>query len=409
MSLEKRTELTTARSKPRLRDHLLNKVALRFLPDAKSGQLRVSLPSGDTIICGTSGKDPAVQVEIKRWRALWKLAFQGDNGFAKAYEDSDIVTADLLPLFEFALRNRSVADHSITPSKMGLLVSRLQHAWRHNSRAGSKRNIMAHYDLGNEFYRPWLDESMSYSSAIYSSTGMPLEAAQMAKIKRIADLLETQPGNTVLEIGCGWGALMQELIQNHGCSATGITLSHEQAAYARKRLADDAAKGKADVVLRDYRDCNGPFDRIVSIEMIEAVGEAYWPAYFSTMRRCLARGGLAVVQAITIAEERFAAYQREPDFIQQRIFPGGMLPTIELMKKHAEAAGLKITYQELFGESYAQTLAEWRRRFHASWPKIQALGFDPRFKRLWDYYLAYCEAGFRHGATNVGLYVLRPA
>ena len=247
---------------------------------------------------------------------------------------------------------------------------------------------------------------MSYSAGLFSAQCQPLDEAQGAKLDRVLGLLELAGGEKVLEIGCGWGSFAERLLQKQNCTVTGITLSAEQLAYALDRLGADVAAGRCELRLQDYRDLRGTFDRIVSIEMLEAVGEAYWPTYFEKLRNCLRPGGIAVLQVITIDENRFQAYCRRPEFIQKYIFPGGMLPTPRIIEREAAKAGFKLVYSEFFGQSYARTLEEWRRRFQAAWPAIKALGFDERFKRMWDYYLAYCQAGFEMGAIDVGLYKL---
>jgi cyclopropane-fatty-acyl-phospholipid synthase len=274
-----------------------------------------------------------------------------------------------------------------------------------NTKTGSRRNIAFHYDLGNDFYRTWLDASMTYSSALYSRPDQGLEAAQERKLARILALLEMEEGHRVLEIGCGWGDLAARLAKS-GCHVTGLTLSKEQLAHARALAQAEGIAGRTDLRLQDYRDVGGRYDRVVSIEMLEAVGERYWPTYFSTVRERLAPGGRAVLQVITIDEERFKTYRRSADFIQRYIFPGGMLPTRSIVAREAAQAGLRLVAEETFGASYALTLAEWRRRFFAAWPAIERLGFPPAFRRLWEYYLCYCEAGFRAGVIDVGLYVL---
>jgi cyclopropane-fatty-acyl-phospholipid synthase len=309
---------------------------------------------------------------------------------------------DLAALLELACRNSAVSSRA--PAAPMLALRRLQHALRRNTRKGSRRNIANHYDLGNAFFANWLDDSMSYSSALYASADQSLEAAQQAKLDRVIELLAPAAGHDVLEIGCGWGALAERLVSRRGCRVTGLTLSVEQLAYARERLKTAGLADKADLRLQDYRDLEGAFDRIVSIEMLEAVGEVYWPVFFSRLNARLRPGGVAVLQAITIDERWFDDYRRNPDFIQQYIFPGGMLPTQAVLRDQFARAGFSLQAAETFGASYALTLAAWRERFERAWPDIEALGFDLRFKRMWEFYLAYCEAGFRAGALDVGLY-----
>ncbi len=283
------------------------------------------------------------------------------------------------------------------------LLNRMLHRRRANTRDGSRRNIAQHYDLGNAFYALWLDAGMTYSSGLYQTPAMRLEDAQAAKQARVLELLDLAPGRSVLEIGFGWGGLAA-LIAAEGCQLTGLTLSPAQHAYAQDRL--NAAGLPADLRLQDYRDAAGQFDRIVSIEMLEAVGAEFWPVYFAALRARLAPGGVAVLQTISIADERFEHYRANPDFIQRHIFPGGMLPSADMIRRELARAGLVLRHRENFGLSYACTLRAWHERFDAAWPQIAALGFLPRFRRLWKYYLSYCEAGFRAGFIDVGLWQL---
>jgi cyclopropane-fatty-acyl-phospholipid synthase len=279
---------------------------------------------------------------------------------------------------------------------------------RANTLTGSRRNIVEHYDLGNEFYRAWLDPSMSYSSALYRDADMTLEDAQRAKQDRILALLDLKPGDTTLEIGCGWGSLAARVAAAGG-PVTALTLSPSQRAFALDALAKAGLADRVDVRLQDYREVEGRFDRIVSIEMLEAVGEAYWPVYFDRLRSLLKPGGVAVLQVITIDHARLAAYSKCPDFIQRHVFPGGMLLSPEAIQAQVDRAGLQLDSSENFGLSYAATLAEWHQRFTAAWPTIAAQGFSPRFRKFWEYYLAYCEGGFRAGAIDVGLWrIVRP-
>lgn len=288
-------------------------------------------------------------------------------------------------------------------------VNRMKHLFRANTKRGSRKNIEAHYDLGNDFYALWLDPSMLYSSAMFDETARTLEEAQNRKLGRIAEKLELAGGETVLEIGCGWGALAVHLAKMNNAKVTGITLSPSQLSRANSIVEQSGVSSDVTLRLQDYRDTSGQFDRIVSIEMFEAVGEAYWPSYFDTLKHCLKPGGRAVLQIISIEEERFRTYRGSTDFIQKYMFPGGFLPSDDALSASVARAGLAVREFEHFGISYALTLAEWRIRFEEHWPQIAALGFDEQFRLLWLYYLCYCQAGFEEGTINVGLYTIEHA
>lgn len=378
----------------------------RLLNRITSGRLRVILPDGASVEkCGEKSGQEATFI-IHRWRALRRLVLNGDIGFADGYIAGDWSTPDLTALIRFAAQNRQALRGSMRGSLPMRLANRLAHSLNANTKSGSRRNIEAHYDLGNEFYRQWLDSSMFYSSAVFDETTSTLEDAQANKLRRIAEKLHLSGGETILEIGCGWGALATHLAREHDAKVTGITLSPSQLAFANDAVTKAGQSDRIDLRLQDYRDTHGRYDRIVSIEMFEAVGEAYWPSYFETLKSCLKPGGRAVLQVISIDEDRFETYRRKADFIQRYIFPGGFLPSQNAIEKSVEKSGLKLCEKELFGLSYARTLAEWRLRFDASWQTIALLGFDDRFRRLWDYYLCYCEAGFAEGAIDVGFYVI---
>lgn len=376
----------------------------RALTGIDTGSITLVLPSGERMVHLGARPGPDALLRLNRWRALARILLQGDLGFAEGYLRQDWDTADLTAVIELAARNSVRFEQKFTGLAPLRFLRRLWHLAKPNTRRGSRRNIAFHYDLGNEFYRCWLDRGMTYSSALYTSPEQELEAAQQAKIDRVAELLDLHGTESVVEIGCGWGSLAARLAPL--CREfTGITLSREQLAYARQRLAQAGVADGVRLALVDYRDLQGRYDRIVSIEMLEAVGESYWPRYFRTLYERLKPGGWAVLQAITIDQARFAGYRRSADFIQRHIFPGGMLPTRQIIAEQATAAGLKVSSAEFFGQSYARTLAEWRRRFQAAWPQIESMGFAQRFRRLWNYYLCYCEAGFRAGTIDVGLYV----
>ena len=365
------------------------------------GSLSIHLPSGQRLEArGEQGPDASLIV--KDWRALRRMILQGDIGFAEGFIAGEWTTPDLVSLLRFGALNTPALD-GFYGKLAHRLFSRLRHRLRGNSKRGSRRNIISHYDLGNDFFAEWLDETMLYSSALYSADAQTLEDAQKHRLTHIAELMELSGGENVLEIGCGWGALALRLTQCGAASVTGLTLSPAQLAFAQERCAG----APVDLRLQDYRDVSGSFDRIVSIEMIEAVGEAYWPQYFGKISEVLRPGGTALIQAITIDESRYESYRETPDFIQRHIFPGGFLPTKTAIAEQAERAGLTLVKSECFGLSYAQTLADWRTRFDARWPQIEAQGFDEKFRRLWTYYLCYCRAGFAEGATDVGFYLLK--
>ena len=388
---------------------IAGRILRRLLGRLDAGNLTVTLPRCRPFILEGDRPGTTAAIDVRRWRAVARLIAGGDVGFAASYRNGDWDTADLMALLSWAMENEATLDYATRGNALVRTLHRLRHERRENSRTNSRRNIVSHYDLGNEFYGKWLDEGMNYSSGIYLSAQDSLEIAQARKIDQVCELMDIEGGSRVLEIGCGWGAVVERLVASHRCSVTALTLSPAQRNYTLDRLKRAGLTDAVDVRLQDYRDVEGRFDRIVSVEMLEAVGEEYWPQYFAKLRNCLAPGGVAVIQVITIAADRYAAYRFRPDFIQLEIFPGGALPTGDIIDAQAAANGLKTTRRELFGTSYALTLAEWRRRFNAGWSQIAPLGFDESFKRLWNYYLCYCEAGFSSGALDVGLYRIEHA
>lgn len=391
---------------------LLGTLAHRLLQRASRGieygQLIVKTPAGRTQVLGSLGFGPKAILHIHDWKFVWRLLTSWDVGFAESYMAGEWSTPDLPALLNLLCRNTRL---DASTRAMGLMRSlpRLGHVLNRNTRRGSRRNIAAHYDLGNAFYAQWLDRSLSYSSALYRHGGQKLEEAQQEKQDRIIELLELSGQERVLEIGCGWGGLAEQMLDRHDCDLTALTLSSEQRDHTQVRLGKHIERKKCDLRLQDYRDTEGTYDRVVSIEMLEAVGESYWPVYFEKLRERLTPEGIAVLQVITIEENHFETYRKYPDFIQKYIFPGGMLPTVEIVKQQIERSGMRLVSSELFGSSYARTLIEWRNRFLNAWPTIEPLGFDIRFKRMWEYYLAYCQAGFEAGVLNVGLYKIARA
>ncbi len=371
------------------------------------GSLRLRFADGtEHCLSGRDSTGPSASIHIHSSKAFLKLLFGGDVEFADAYALGQWSTPDLGALLRFALENEQALGKQLSGNAAIRLLNRLLHLLRNNSRSGSRRNISFHYDLGNDFYQQWLDPSMSYSSALFEHPQQDLQQAQENKYRRIRELTGTGCGDRILEIGCGWGGFMEHA-GRRGLQIHGVTLSREQLAYANQRMRAEGLGYQANATLTDYRDTIGQYDGIVSIEMLEAVGEAHWPQYFQTLFQRLKPGAAAVIQVITIEEERFGAYRSKTDFIQKYIFPGGMLPTPEILKNQCEQAGLVQDHAQSFGLDYAETLRLWRQSFLSAWPTISQQGFDLRFRRLWEYYLHYCEAGFRHGSIDVGIYRFR--
>jgi len=382
--------MTLRQAEPLARD---TRLVFQLLEKLKDGMLEIRLPDGSSRLFGNG--EHGVTLNVSNEAMFSAVLAKGDIGLAEAYLDGHWDASDITGLLTLLARNRDVLKKAVYGSWRNLLAARVRHWLNGNSRAGSKRNIMAHYDLGNDFYKLWLDPSMSYSSALYRAVdGGDLESAQRAKYRRILRRLKAEPAESVLEIGCGWGGFA-ELAVEEGLKVTGLTLSPAQLAWAQKRVPS------ADLRLQDYRDTKEQFDHIVSIEMFEAVGERWWPTYFKTIAKSLKPGGRAVVQSITIRDDLFAEYRKGTDFIQQYVFPGGMLPSRSAFRAAAAKQGLTVHGEYAFGEDYARTLAEWRVAFEAKWPEIAALGFDENFRRLWRMYLCYCEAGFLAGNVDV--------
>lgn len=388
---------------------VIRAIAKRLLPAAPKGSIVFELPGGRRIRYGTPdatyGPEPVLVVH--RYRALLKAVRRGSLGFAEAIIDGDLDSPDLVSVLLFYRRNQPRIEAKASSVFRVRGSDKKAHRRRENSKSNSRTNISEHYDLGNEFFRLWLDPSMLYSSALFPNDTSTLEASQMVKLDHILDEMAPEPGQHVLEIGCGWGALARRAAETRGVSVTGITLSHEQLAWARAETERAGLSDACTYKLEDYRDTDGTYDHIMSVEMIEAVGADYWPTYFETLNARLKPGGAAVLQAITIDEAAFPEYRASADFIQRYIFPGGMLPTKTIIREEATRVGLVPDTATCFGRSYARTLAEWRVRFVAAWPEIEALGFDERFRRTWMYYLDYCEAGFLDGIIDVGIYRLR--
>jgi cyclopropane-fatty-acyl-phospholipid synthase len=341
-------------------------------------------------------------VTLRNWRSLRRLIVGGHTAWATAYIDGDWDSPDLVPLFElFALNRKNLAGATFG-NPLLRSFNHLLHRFRANTRNGSRQNISFHYDLGNSFYEHWLDSTMTYSAAIFGSADEALEDAQKRKYRRLLDLLDVKPGDHIVEIGCGWGGFAEVAALERGARVTGVTLSHEQLAYAQARIVALGLESQVQFSLTDYRDLEGQFDHAVSIEMFEAVGEKYWPVYMDKLKSMVKPGGRAALQIITIADDAFEAYRRGADFIQTYIFPGGMLPSLEKLKALTAAHGLGWRENEGFGLDYARTLNLWHKAFEeAARSNSLPAGFDTRFQRIWRYYLTYCEGGFRGRGIDV--------
>ena len=377
-----------------------------FASRVQKGSLTIHYPGGH--IRRFEGSEPGVDAEwmIKTPRAARTILFSGTLGFGESYLDGDWDTPDLTALMVWAADNEAALGLESGRMKPLKWFQRLRHLRNANTKRGSKRNIAYHYDLGNRFYSAWLDPSMTYSSAIFTRHDQPLEEAQTEKYRALAQRLNIQPGHRVLEIGCGWGGFAEVAARDFGAEVVGITISKEQLAYAQERMKKAGLANQVELRFQDYRDIDERFDRIASIEMIEAVGEKFWPDYFGTLYSALKPGGMAGIQAITIEDQRFPIYRKSVDYIQRYIFPGGICPSPAEIRKAAAQAGLNFAGVDYFGQSYAQTLASWHRRFAEAWDQIRVMGFDERFKRMWKFYLSYCETGFATGRTDVGQFML---
>jgi cyclopropane-fatty-acyl-phospholipid synthase len=376
------------------------------------GKLTVNLPSGNAHSLSGSqdiidGQHFHATWNLKSFRAIRRMLRSRDVGFAEGYMEGEWDSPDLTQLMELMACNMDAIEAAIENWGIVHIWNRLHHLLRSNTKSGSRRNIAYHYDLGNDFYLQWLDPSMTYSSALYDREHDDLISAQENKYQQLAETLKLQPHHQVLEIGCGWGGFAEFAATHYGCKVVCLTLSEKQLAYAQQRISDAGLSDQVEFHLQDYRDVTGQFDRIVSIEMFEAVGEEYWATYFDQLHQCLKPGGQAGLQIITIANSRYDEYRHQTDFIQKYIFPGGMLPSKEKLDGHIREARLSKTGEFEFGLSYARTLKRWRKDFLKNWAAIERLGYSNKFRRMWEYYLCYCEAGFRRKTINVGHYFLQ--
>jgi cyclopropane-fatty-acyl-phospholipid synthase len=377
------------------------RLALGFAAKLKRGTLDVTLLDGRVVRFGGSEPGPAAAMVLHDYRFAARLIRGGDLGIAEAYLRGDWDTPDLTQFLYLFCVNHELIQRMLTDKPLVRFAQIVRHWFNRNTRRQARRNIYAHYDIGNAFYSAWLDPSMTYSSALFEDDTADLTSAQHNKYRRLAEAIDLQPGQRLLEIGCGWGGFAEYAARTFGAKVVGLTISKEQQDFAQKRIQAAGLGDKVEIRLQDYRDERERYDRIASIEMIEAVGEQFWPKYFSQLRDRLLPGGLAGIQAITIQDANFPNYRREVDFIQRYVFPGGMLPSPQILKALGERFGVPVIRERIFGQDYAKTLATWRNNFRNAWPNLMPLGFDERFRRLWEYYLAYCEAGFLSGNIDV--------
>jgi cyclopropane-fatty-acyl-phospholipid synthase len=384
------------------------RTVLQLLQKLRHGSLTLHFPDGQMQRFGGEAL-PHATLHLNNWNAFSAALKSGDIGFAESFIEGDWTTPDLTALLRVLVKNRAEVEQVIFGSWWGQLAYRVKHWLNRNTRANSQKNIHAHYDLGNAFYTRWLDPSMNYSSALFAGNlQQSLQQAQTAKVRRVLEQVRTRPGDRVLEIGCGWGALAEMATASFGAHLTGVTLSTEQLAFAQERMQRLGMVNRADLRLQDYRDIDdAPFDAICSVEMIEAVGKDYWPTYFASVAKLLKPGGRACIQSIVIDDALFARYVNSTDFIQQYIFPGGCLPSPSAFRAQAAAVGLQVEQEHAFGLDYAETLKRWRDAFLAQRSEVLALGFDTRFMHIWEFYLCYCEAAFMEKNIDVVQYTLR--
>ena len=380
---------------------------LRFTLGLSVGSLRLTLPDGRLFVVETGHPGPQAEIVMNRWRFARRVMFAGDVGLGDSYGDGDWDSPDITAVVKIFAVNEDLTANFLARSPLARLAFQFRHFLNRNTKSGSKRNISAHYDLGNRFYAEWLDRSMTYSAAIFEKGDNDLSSAQTRKYRALAEGMGVKPDEHVLEIGCGWGGFAEFLAKERGARVTGLTISREQLDFAQQRIQQAGLADRVTLKFQDYRDETGSYDRIGSIEMFEAVGESYWGTYFSTLRDRLKVGGTAGLQIITVADRFFEDYRRNIDFIRRFIFPGGMLPSPGKLASLSGGAGLTEVANRSLGADYAETLRQWCERFDAAWPRLQPMGFDERFRRLWRYYLCYCEGGFDAGSIDVHQLVYR--
>jgi cyclopropane-fatty-acyl-phospholipid synthase len=382
---------------------------LRLAIGLKRGSLTVTMPEGVTFFINAGAPGPHGEIILRDHLAARRIMVRGDVGLGEAYTAGLWDSPDVTSVVALFAANPNLTTDFLARSPLARFMLQLKHFFNRNTKSGSRRNISSHYDLGNGFYGTWLDRSMTYSSAIFVPGDNDLAVAQERKYRQLAQAIGVQRGEEVLEIGCGWGGFAEYLGRECGAKVTALTISREQFDYASERIQKAGLNDRVSIKLQDYRDEQGRYDRIGSIEMFEAVGESYWPSFFRTLSDRLKEGGTAGLQIITIPEHFFEDYRRNIDFIRRHVFPGGMLPSPERLGRLAQDAGLKFENELIFGQDYAETLRQWRESFERAWPRLLPMGFDERFRRLWRYYLCYCEAGFDAGSIDVRQLLYRKA
>ena len=386
-----------------LRYNIAKKLLLKVAKHLKFGQITLRFPEGDEHHFTGAKQGPSADLTIVKKEGLLRIIKAGKLGFCEAYMAQEVETTGLVDLIEFAATNNQEIEAKLKMTPLTWLITRIGHMLNRNSKSGSRKNISYHYDLGNDFYALWLDDTMTYSSAVYESEATSLSEAQKMKYRKLAEMAELQAGDHVLEIGCGWGGFAEFAATEYDVTLTCITISQEQYDFAKARIEKAGLSDRVEIVITDYRDLKSQsFDKVVSIEMFEAVGMAYWPTYFNKVSDVLRTGGKAALQVITIDHKEFESYCQTPDFIQKYIFPGGMLPSMEAIEDPIKKSGMRLAKSHGYGLHYARTLDEWRQKFVEQWPKIESqAGFDITFKRMWELYLAYCEGGFKTGMIDV--------
>ena len=373
-----------------------NAMFLQCLAKIECGSLVLHQPDKLCFKFVGSKPGPDAEIYLHNWNLPGKIFSAGSIGAGESYMNDDWDSPDITELIELFVVNERIAHKFSSPNWFFGPIGRFIHWCNDNNRRGARKNIAAHYDLGNEFYSKWLDETMTYSSGIFDNDAVSLSASQINKYSTLAKSMEIESDDHLLEIGCGWGGFAHFAARELGCRITALTISPKQHEFARKRIFEAGLSDKVDIKLQDYRDETGTYDKIASIEMFEAVGEKYWQSYFNTLEACLHKNGTAGLQIITIPNSYYQQYSKRPDFIQRYIFPGGMLPSPQILENLSARTGMTLLGEKIFAHDYAKTLAEWRRRFADKWKRNSSpLGFDERFKRMWEFYLHYCEAGFK--------------